>query len=410
MSEYLNRGLTGRWPLWSLDGAPSDPADPSFHASPDRFTGWRAARREHPIAWTNSPTYGEFWSVTTHDLARQVLQNPSHFTSTSGMRLGGNARAVALASGRMLVVTDGGAHRRLRAAHSAWLSSSAVARIGSDIERDIEHLLSDLIGKGGSFDAVRDFGTVIARLVLGQVLGIPDADWAELGRLTDAAYATNVEQEAAQAHAELLMYLFGLLEQRRADPQDDFVTALSNTAVDGRHLTDDEILLNCDGMLSGGLETTPLAIAGALVAFADNPDCWQQLRGRPDLLDSAVEEILRWTSPAAHVMRTALVDISLGEAQIRSGDRIVVWLPSANRDEAVFPDDAFVIGRNPNPHLSFGAGPHSCVGAVLARLELRCLLKVLARLVFSIDVTGREVRRHSNFLHGHEVAEVTTNR
>ncbi|VBA45612.1 Linalool 8-monooxygenase [Mycobacterium innocens] len=182
------------------------------------------------------------------------------------------------------------------------------------------------------------------------------------------------------------------------------MTALSNSAANGHPLTDDEILLNCDGMLSGGLETTPLAVAGALVAIADNPDCWQQLRGRPELFDSAAEEILRWTSPAAHVMRTAVVDISLGEAQIRSGDRIVVWLPSANRDEAVFPDHGFVIGRNPNPHLSFGGGPHSCVGAVLARLELRCLLRVLARLVFSIDVTGREVRRHSNFLHGHEIA------
>lgn len=408
MSRYLNRGLNGRQPLWSLDGTAADPADPSFHASPDRFSAWQAARREHPLAWTHSPTYGEFWSVTTHDLGRQVLQNPSHFTSTAGMRLGGNARAVALASGKMLVVTDGGAHRRLRAAHSAWLSKSAVDRMSSAVERDIEKLLADLIAHGGSFDAVRDFGTVIARLVLGQVLGIPDADWAELGRLTDAAYATNVEQEAAQAHGELLMYLFGLLEQRRAEPQDDFVTALSNTDVDGHRLTDDEILLNCDGMLSGGLETTPLAVAGALVAFAENPDAWQQLRGCPELFDSAVEEILRWTCPAAHLMRTALVDVSLGEAEIRSGDRIVVWLPSANRDEAVFPDQGFAIGRNPNPHLSFGSGPHSCVGAVLARLELRCLLKVLARLVSSIEVTGREERRHSNFLHGHEVAEVTT--
>jgi cytochrome P450 len=104
-----------------------------------------------------------------------------------------------------------------------------------------------------------------------------------MGRLTDAAYSTNVAQNAAEAHGELLMYLNDLLEQRRTSPQDDFVTALSQTTVDGRPLTDDEILLNCDGMLTGGLETTPLAVGGALVAFAQDPACWQQLREHPEL-------------------------------------------------------------------------------------------------------------------------------
>lgn len=404
----LPNHLNGRRPLWSSQATRClDPADPAFHASPDRFEAWQVARRIHPVAWTSSNAYGEFWSVTTHEFARQVLQNPSCFGSTSGMRLGGDARAVALASGRMLVVTDGSAHRRLRGAHSAWLSTTAIDRMRPDIERDIGILVTNLIGAGSSFDAVHDFGTLIARQVLGRVMGIPDADWEKLGGLTDAAYATNVAQEAAQAHGELLMYLYGLLEQRRVKPQDDFVTALANTAVDGRMLTDDEVLLNCDGMLSGGLETTPLAVAGALVAFAEDPDCWQQLRTQPELFDSAVEEILRWTSPPAHVMRTALTDMSLGEAHIRSGDRVVVWLPSANRDETVFPDgERFSAHRAPNPHLAFGGGPHSCVGAVLARLELRCMLDVLARRVSSVAVSGREVRRQSNFLHGHQIAEV----
>jgi cytochrome P450 len=406
--DHPFRGLNARWPIWQLDATPTDPAAPSFHAAPSRFEVWQVARREHPVAWTESATHGEFWSVTTHRFARQVLQNPRDFASGAGMRLGANPRAVALASGKMLVVTDGANHRRLRAAHSAWLSSSAIDRMRSAVEHDIENLLADLIVGGCSFDAVRDLGAIIARQVLGRVLGIPHADWGELGRLTDAAYATNVAQDAAQAHALLLMYLNDLLEQRRTNPQNDFVTALSQTTVDGRSLTDDEILLNCDGMLSGGLETTPLAVSGALVAFAQDQGCWRRLRQHSELFDTAVEEILRWTSPPAHVLRTAVTDISLGEARIRSGDRVVVWIPSANRDEAVFPDgERFVVDRDPNPHLSFGAGPHYCVGAVLARLELRTLLTVMARLVSSIAVTGREEYRQSNFLHGHEIAQVT---
>lgn len=407
MSLHPSHGPPGgRLPAWSPDAA--DPADPAFHVSDSRFDVWRAARRDHPIAWTQSADYGEFWSVTTHAAARTVLQNPQQFTSTEGMRLGGNARAIASASGRMLVVTDGAAHRRLRAAHSAWLSTSTLDRMRSDIENDIEELLTTLIAEGGSFDAVTDFGAVIARQVLGRVLGIPRENWTDLGELTDAAYATNDAQESIQAHGELLMYLYELLERRRAEPRDDFVTALSRTTLDGRRMTDDEVLLNCDGMLSGGLETTPLAVAGAVVAFARDPDCWRRFRSEPELLDTTVEEILRWTSPPAHVMRTAVADTWLGETGIRAGDRVVVWIPSANRDETVFADaERLVLDRVPNPQLSFGGGPHYCVGAVLARLELRCLLTVLARHVSSITVTGREERRRSNFLHGHDTAEVT---
>lgn len=355
-----------------------------------------------------SANYGDFWSVTTHGYGREVLQSPQQFTSIEGMRLGGNARAVALASGRMLVVTDGAAHRRLRAAHSAWLTTSTIERMSSDIESDIEELVKSLIARGDAFDAVKDLGAVIARQVLGRVLGIPRENWAELGTLTDAAYATNVPEEAAQAHGELLMYLYGLLEKRRVKPQDDFITALAQTTLDGRRITDDEVLLNCDGMLSGGLETTPLAAAGAVVAFAADPACWQRVRTQQELRDSTVEEILRWTSPPAHVMRTAVTDVSIGDATIYAGDRVVLWIPSANRDESVFVDaESFMVERGTNPHLSFGGGPHYCVGGVLARLELRCLLKVMARLVSSISVTGRVERRRSNFLHGLEIAEVT---
>src|ERR1700738_5037158 len=141
LPNYPYRGLNGRWPIWQPDATHTDPAAPSFHASPSRCRVWQVARREYPVAWTNSATYGEFWSVTTHGFAREVLQNARHFASASGMRLGANERAVALASGKMLVVTDGANHRRLRAAHTAWLSSSAIDRIRPGMEHDIESLV-----------------------------------------------------------------------------------------------------------------------------------------------------------------------------------------------------------------------------------------------------------------------------
>jgi len=166
-------------------------------------------------------------------------------------------------------------------------------------------------------------------------------------------------------------------------------------------MSDDEVILNCDGLVNGGLETTPHAISGAILAFAQHPEAWRRLKEDPELIDTAVEEILRWTSPAMHAMRTASADTVIGSARIRVGDQVAVWLPSCNRDESVFPDaDRFLIDRRPNPHLCFGAGPHHCVAALLARVELRCLMAAMVRLVASIEVAGEAVRQRSNFLNG----------
>ncbi|GAA1118759.1 cytochrome P450 [Streptomyces javensis] len=201
------------------------------------------------------------------------------------------------------------------------------------------------------------------------MLGAPRADWDFMPKLTMIAFGADENagtdpQRIAEAHTELLVYYDNLLARRRRDPQEDIVSALAHGTVDGAPLTDEEILLNCNGLISGGTETTRHATIGGLLAFLRAPDQWARLRAEPGLLPSAVQEILRFTSPALHVLRTARREVDLGGHRIRTGDQMAVWLPAANRDEAVFADpDRFDIARTPNRHLTFATGTHFSASA-----------------------------------------------
>jgi cytochrome P450 len=376
-------------------------------AAPDLYTGtrhldlWREARRKHPIAWAESPRAGGFWSVTSHGYGRDILKQAKTFGSARGMRLDSSPAAVRAASDKMMVVADGETHRGLRAAHAPWFSLRAVAALQPALQRRLEAHLRDLLARDAPFDVVAELGNRVPRWALFDMMGVPVGDQERLAQLTATAFDDTDQDDAAararsRAHAAIFGYFAGLVRRRRAEPADDLVSALI-----GASLPDDVIVLNCDGLLNGGLETTPHAISGAVEVFAAQPAVWHRLREDPGLIDPAVEEILRWTSPAMQAMRTATADVTVGPAEIRRGERVVVWLPSCNRDATVFADpDVFRVDRDSNPHLAFGAGPHVCIGAALARMELRTFLTVMTRLVAAVDVDGAPRRQPSSFLHG----------
>ena len=395
-----------RTPRWTAGGPGTDLAAPGHYAGTRHVAVWREARRRHPVAWAESGRAGGFWSVTGHDLGTRVLRHAGAFGSAQGMRLVSNPAAVRAAANKMLVVSDGTAHRRLRAAHAAWFGSRAVGALEPVLARRIDALLRRHVAGGAAFDAVGGLAVHVPMWALFAMMDVPDADQEELARLTAVAFDDADESRAAAraraaAHAGIFGYFTDLVRRRRARPGSDLVSALTRAEVAGRRLTDEEVVLNCDGLLNGGLETTPHAISGAILALARHPEAWRRLRQEPELAGPAVEEVLRWTSPAMQAMRTATGDVTLGPAAVRRGDRVVVWLPSCNLDEAVF-DDAgtFRVDRHPNPHLAFGTGPHHCIGAGLARLELRCFLAAMTRLVDAVEVVGTPVRRPSSFLHG----------
>lgn len=400
-----------RHPVWDVGAPELNPANPGLYEQGAHFEVWRRARERHPIAWTESSRLGDFWSVTGHAIGNEVLKRPDVFTSIQGMRLGSADSSIAAAAGKMLVVSDGAGHRRLRSAHTPWFRPRGVDGLRASLTDRLESTVDELVALG-RFDVVTTLSKVLPMWTLCGMLGIPPQHWEELAELAATAFAgTDTDGRAVTrrraASARVFAYFDELLAHKAANRGDDLVSFLLAGSQEGR-LTRDEVIFNCDGLVNGGLGTTRHAISDAILVFAQHPGEWTRIAADPSLLDSAVDEILRWTCAPLHVMRTATRDVSLGDAQIRAGDRVAVWLPACNRDESVFARPAeFVIDRRPNPHLSFGGGPHFCIGAPVARLELRCLLAVLLDKVEGFEVVGPVRRRSSDLLLGIDELEVT---
>ncbi len=200
-------------------------------------------------------------------------------------------------------------------------------------------------------------------------------------------------QTAMMGGMHLFTYCLELAKQRRENPGHDLLSVIGNARLDGELLNDMEIGHNAVMFVLGGLETTRNAISGGVLELMRNPDQWRRLAQEPALMSSAIEEILRWTSPITHIMRTATRDFDWRGRKIRDDDWIVIWNPSANRDEDVFADPyRFDIARTPNYHLAFGQGEHFCIGSHLARLELRLMLEEVMRRMPDIRLAG-EVER-----------------
>jgi cytochrome P450 len=385
-----------------------DLTDPETYRTTDHLAVWRAARRDHPVVLLESGRHGPYWSVTAHHLARQVLTDTDHFVSSEGMRIGSDPAAVAAAANRMLVVADGADHSRVRAAHARWFTAQRVNALGDALYRHLDVLVASM-ATGEPVDVVDVLADAVPTYVMGEMLHTEPEDTDRLSRLVRAAFDETPDLEdaagrrnRAEASLRVFSYFADLVRDRRqTQPGDDVVSVLMRPAGRHRPLSTEEVLLNCDGLVNGGLGTSRHAISGTLLAFASNPDQWLELRRNRSLLTTAVEEVLRWVSPPMHMMRTASADVVLGDARIKAGDRVVLWIPSCNRDESVFPDpDAFRIDRRPNPHLSLGAGPHYCVGASVGRTEIRVLLRVLLDRVASMELRGAPVRSASTFLNG----------
>ncbi len=266
-----------------------------------------------------------------------------------------------------LALTDPPRHRKLRAVVDDWFVLRSVRELEAAMGEVTRGVVRRAVRRGAC-EFVAEVAARVPLYVICKMMGVPEEDWERLLVLTNEAFGASEALSRRLAHLDILEYFETLVSARAKCPADDLVSALVTAEVDGEKLSLDDLILNCDNLLVGGTENTRIAAAGGMLAFLRHPEQWQAMAAEPALLPSAVEEVLRWTSTATHIMRTATRPAIIRDRQIAAGDRVTLWNPSANRDEAVFTDpERFSVRRKPNRHLALGAGEHFCLGGTLAR-------------------------------------------
>ena len=381
----------------------------------DRFAQLRAISG---LAW-HPYEDGGFWAVTRHAEARYVSRNPELFSSAIGHTNLWGLEADALEARRSLIDTDAPDHTRLRRVVAGAFTPKNIRR-WEEIVREITiELLDEFIHQGGG-DWVDVVAAPLPIQVILAMLGVPveDADYlVELSNylVEGTGDAQSIPPDAFGNTTELRLLPFnspashalfeygdGMRQQRRNDPRGDLVSHLVQAEFEGERLSLSEYRNMFHLLVFAGNETTRTAISHGAMALAANPGEWQRVLDDPSMIESTTEEILRWATPVMHMRRTATTDTELAGTPIAAGDKVVMWYASANRDEAVFEQPfRFDVSRADNEHFAFGGGgPHMCLGAFLARLEITVLLEEMAKRSLSLEQTTAPVRARSNFVHG----------
>jgi cytochrome P450 len=380
-------------------------ADPVVHAEQDLTDLWRHLRSTQPVWW--HPPHGQqpgFWVVTRHADVVAGYRDSARLSSQRGNVLATLLQGGDSAGGRMAPVTDGPRHAELRKLLASAFAPRALDAVARQVRATTQELLRAAV-EAGDCDFARDVAAPIPLATTCDLLGVPAADRQLVLKLTSSALSSPTPAQTAPetwlARNEILLYFAGLLTKRRQAPQPDVTTLLATARVGGRPLSPAEIILNCYALVLGGDETTRLVMVGAAAALATHPDQWRRLTRGEVSVASAVEEVVRWTTPTLHAGRTASTEIMLRGRRIAAGDIVTLWNASANTDEAEFDAPGrFDLGRTPNRHTGFGYGPHFCLGAVLARIEIGALLTALQQTVAGIELRGEPRRIYSNFLSG----------
>jgi len=395
------------------DPAGLDLADVALHVGTDQAEVWRRLRDEHPLYWNparDDDTPG-FWAVTRHADVCAVYRDAATFTSQRGNLLTALLRGGDTGAGQMIAVTDGPRHHAIRSLLAPSLGPRALTRLAAKVTATTERLLDSAVARR-DVDFAHDVAAHIPLTTICDLLGVPTDDRAFIQRQTSVALGSdNPDQSPTEiwlARNEILLYFRELCGLRRRTPADDLVSVLANGRIDGEEISEDEVVLNCYSLILGGDETARLSMAGAVAAFAAWPEQWHRLQTGQAGLAAAVEEVLRWTTPALHAGRTARYDTDLHGRTIKAGDIVTVWNVAANFDEREFAEPGeFDLGRKPNRHVSFGYGTHFCLGASLARIELSALLAGLRDRVQRIEISAAPARIFSNFLAGYSSLPVT---
>ena len=377
--------------------------------------GWYAAQPYEQWAWMreHAPVYhdaaNDVWAITRYDDVLAIEKDPATYSSKRAPRPHGDPLP-------MMISMDNPEHQRRRSLVNRGFTPRRVSEHEDKI-RSICTAILDKVSERGECDFVWDVAAPLPLLLIADMLGFePEAyddllRWSDdLIRGTTANPTPEVQAATLEASLGFREYQLGVIADRRSKPpQPDLVSTLCHAEIDGHKLDDESLVQETLLILIGGDETTRHVLTGGTLALMDHPDQRQHLVDHPEGVETGVEEILRWVSPIKNMSRTVTRDLELRGQQLHEGDQVMLMYPSANRDAAVFADpDRLDVTRQPNPHLAFGFGPHFCLGASLARLELRVMFGELLKRLPDLELASDDPLpyRASNFITGPEAMPV----
>lgn len=392
---------------------PVDLSDPDCFADGVPHAFFRRLRAESPVCFMPEKKGGPgFWAVTRHRDVVQVSKHPELFVSSQGTNIEDQSGEQLARLQTILLNMDPPQHGKYRNLVRRGFTPRKIAAMTPHV-RELAREIVGRVAHKGECDFVAQIAAELPMIVICELMGVPQDDRHVLFDLSNRLISfddpefQNSPEDAEQAAVEMWAYAHRLGQQRRARPVDDLVSDLVTGSVDGHQLSELEFDNFFLLLAVAGNETTRNAISGGLLALLEHRDQWERLQRQPRLLPTAVDEIVRWVTPVLHFRRTAVEDTVLGGIEIGAGDKVVLWYPSANRDEAVFDQpDRFDVGRTPNPHLGFGIGEHFCLGSHLAKLEMRILFEELLRRMPDLELAAPPRRLRSNFIHGIEELQV----
>ncbi len=376
---------------------------------------WTWLRANEPVFWHEPNNFDPFWAITKHADIIEIGKRPRDFLIGPRIAIFANDLPVDDQPTRHLATMDGAEHGKFRNVIAKRFTPRMVGAWASKVRAITRQTFDEAAGMA-ECDFVHDVAAPITIAVIAEMLGVPPSDWELLFRLTNQI-ATPEDPEFQQgatametlnrAREEVFGYFHELAMDRRRKPTDDIISEIANARVDGELLDAVELLSYYFLLVIAGNETTRNAMTGGLLALVEEPGEWKKLVDDPGLIEPAVEEIVRWTTPVIQFARTAARDVEIRGQRIREGQSVCLFFPSGNRDEERFEDPfQFRIDRRPNEHVGFGRGEHLCMGAHLARLELRCMLEQLRERLEEIETVGSAIRVRSSFVGGIKHAQI----